>query len=270
MGFFDNLFSAFTGKPAIEAANQNKALFNENYGRGMGQLDTGFAGAKDAYGNAINAYAPLSALAGQFGQGTNMYLNSLGLNGQAGNDAARSAFQTGPGYDFAKQQALEASTRGAAARSGGAVGGNQLTALATLGNNLANQEYGGWQNRLQGLGQQQLLAQNAASGGIAGQYGNLANANMTDATNRVNLGNTTASANANQNNTAAQAQMQGNANMWGFGLNAAKLAMGMPDMSNSSNSLTSMWRSFNPQGQSNPNLDPNAYGMDPWKPKWAY
>ena len=40
-----------------------------------------------------------------------MYMNSLGLNGAAGNQAAVNAFQTGPGYDFQMHQGLNAINR---------------------------------------------------------------------------------------------------------------------------------------------------------------
>ena len=133
---------------AINAANQY-------YGQGAGALE-----------RAAGGYDPYMA-AGTRALGT--YEGSLGLGGDEAQAAARDAFQTGPGYQFAVDEATRNAAR-SANRTGLTFSGNMVDASTRLGQNLANQEYGGWQNRLQGLAGQGLQA----TSGQAGVLGNLA------------------------------------------------------------------------------------------------
>lgn len=96
---------------------------------------------------------------------TDMYYNSLGLNGQEGYDAALGAFQQGPGYQFALDQANQNVLRNNAAM-GGVASGNTATALSDRAQQLQNMEFGNWQNRLQGLD---------VMPAISGKYNSLAN-----------------------------------------------------------------------------------------------
>ena len=112
MGLLDTLFG---GGAETEAADKNRALYNQYGTTGQGYLDTGLTQSTGALNSALGAYAPLSALASKYGQGTDMYMNSLGLNGAAGNTAATNAFQAGPGYQFQMDQGLDAINRQRAA-----------------------------------------------------------------------------------------------------------------------------------------------------------
>lgn len=101
-----------------------------------------------------------------------MYLSSLGLGD--GGAAAQKAFKTGPGYQFRMDQGLQGVDRGASAN--GLLGsGNAAMALNDYAQGVANQEYGGWQDRLGGLAQMGFAAaqgQTARQGRIADlQYG---------------------------------------------------------------------------------------------------
>ena len=118
--------------------------------------------------------------------GLQAYLGSLGIGGAPAIQAARQAFQTSPGYQFALQQGVQGIQRGAAA-TGGIESGAEQKALQRYGTGMAQQEYGGWQGKLAGLagmgqtaaaqaGQQQMQAggQLAQLGyGYAGQLGGL-------------------------------------------------------------------------------------------------
>jgi len=73
--------------------------------------------------NAVNAYTPLSNLGQKYGAGTNLYMDSLGVNGPGGNANATGAFQASPGYNWQRDQAIEATARNAN-RFG--AGGNEL------------------------------------------------------------------------------------------------------------------------------------------------
>src|SRR5712664_978480 len=78
-------FDAFTGASAKEAADKNAALYQQYGTQSLSYLDKGFSGAMPELTNAVNAYTPLSNLGAKYGAGTNMYMNSLGLNGAGGN-----------------------------------------------------------------------------------------------------------------------------------------------------------------------------------------
>jgi hypothetical protein len=85
----------------------------------------------------------------------------LGLNGQDAATKAMSTFQTDPGYGFQVQQGLKAIDQGAAAR-GMLNSGSTVQAEQTFGNNLADQSFGTYINRLSGLASQGLTATNYA------------------------------------------------------------------------------------------------------------
>jgi len=151
----------------------------------LGQAGTQLQGAADAYNPLIQR-----GMAGY-----DMYSNSLGINGPEGNAAARGAFQAGPGYQWQVEQATDAAQR-AANRTGSLYGGNVVDATTRLGSNLANQEYGNWQNRLQPY----MGAAQAATAGRAGQldllaqnYGRMGDVATTAGQGAANLYGTTGS-----------------------------------------------------------------------------
>lgn len=80
------------------------------------------------------------------------------------------AFQASPGYSFAVQQGQQAVDHGAAAR-GMLRSGETIRSEATLGQNLASQEFGNYLNRLNGLSNIGLQA----SGGLVSAYTGQAN-----------------------------------------------------------------------------------------------
>lgn len=147
-------------------------------GKGQGILDQAKTGSLAAlgqargdlntqYGGAIDRLNPW-ADAGKGALG--MYQNSLGLNGANGNAAAVAAFQANPGYQWQVDQATDAVARKASAL--GALGsGNTAAAISDRAQNMANAEYGGWQDRLNGLSNTGLTAANAQSG-YQSQLGN--------------------------------------------------------------------------------------------------
>ncbi len=209
MGIFD----IFTGAPAKEAAEKNAALLQQNKTEGTATLNQGQANSLASLDKAGGYYAPLSA---KYGAGTNLYLDSLGVNGAGGNDRATQAFQAGPGYQYQVNQALDQTNRAAAA-TGGLQGGNTLAALSDRAGNMANQEYGNWQTRLGGL----IAPEFQAVGGQAGAEAGKVPVYQGTANSIAGLGTNTANGVANQNTQAANAQMAANGNMWSFGLQAA-------------------------------------------------
>ena len=171
--FLESLFGAFTGEPAMQAAqrardtltqtygeltanNRNNRAENlgditENYEIGrqaaapfFGQAGQDLQQGYDQSGRLLNQVytQPLQSTAG-------MSANALGLNGPGGNAAATAAFQAGPGYQFALEQGLEGVTRAANAAGMGA-SGNMLREAQTYGQGLANQEYNNWLENVTG------------------------------------------------------------------------------------------------------------------------
>jgi hypothetical protein len=179
MGFLSSLTGSNTGKATIAAAGQNKSLISGLQTTGNNIINTGEDKSAGAINSAVDVYQPWV----DSGTAANsMYSNALGLNGAEGNAAATGAFQAGPGYDFAVDESMRAAER--AASAGGTLSsGNLIAALQDRGNGLANQEYGGWLDRLNGASTTGL----SAAGGQAGQLDNLASLYQSTAGDRLDL-----------------------------------------------------------------------------------
>lgn len=218
-----SIFDVFTGGSAKDAAAANSARLDQLKTEGMGYLNTGKKGALGAIDTAKGYFSPLTDLATKYGKGTDLYLNSLGVNGPQGNEAAVNAFQAGPGFNFALNTGLDALDRRAASRGMLASGNTNLDTLG-FANGLANQEYGNWQNRLAGL--PTLQATGMASTGLAGLEAGKAPVYTNDAAQRVALASGVTGGLNSQATQAANAEMAGSGNLWNFGLNLAKLGTG--------------------------------------------
>jgi len=158
----------------VGGIGQGRYDIAQGAGFGQGYLDQGVGAGREALAGASAAYAPLEQLAGRYRTGADMYSNALGLGGAGGVAAAQDAFHTGPGYNFAVDQGLEAINRRRNA-SGQLVGGNADRDAMTYGQGLANQEYNNWLSRLQGFQPLELAATSGAATGRAGIGRDLAN-----------------------------------------------------------------------------------------------
>lgn len=161
------LFDLFSDKNEQKAADALKAGYNTARDDAYGQIDKGVAGANTDYAKALGLYDGLSE---NFGKGSDMYANALGLNGADGNAAAQGAFTTGPGYQFSLDQALQAVERRAGAQ--GRLGSGQ-TGIDTINtaHGIANQEYGSWLDRLSGYDGKALGAADSKAGIYGGMAG---------------------------------------------------------------------------------------------------
>jgi hypothetical protein len=170
MGFFQDLFG--TGGDASKAAAAKvqglqaaQAYADPLYAQGRTDITTG-------YGNAANLFAPI---VGQAQAGASAYGDITGAAGTAGQDRARALFQTDPGYQFARDEALQATNR--TTGTGGFQGsGNVLTALQDRASGLAQQQYGNYVSRLAPYLGYSLGATTGAAGVDTGQA-NALNAN---------------------------------------------------------------------------------------------
>ena len=203
MGLTDIL----SGNAKKAAKGQINGLIRGSQGASE-QLNLGYNTLKDYAGKAsaeYDAYAP----GAQAGYST--LIDALGLNGADGNTRATTAFQTAPGYEFETAQGMEALERSAASR-GMLASGNNSADLLKYSQGLADQSYGSWLDRLNGLGQTGVgIAQNRAGiqGGI-GQAGSNFRSQLRDLTYKTETG----IGNAN----AQQAQAEGAGILGGISL----------------------------------------------------
>src|SRR6185369_16039350 len=152
----------------------------------LSAVDTGENKAVDAYGNAVDAYTPLSDLATKYGGATSLALDSLGVNGADGTARAQSAFTTSPGYQFAVDEATKAAANRAASL-GIAGSGNTLDEIRNRAQGVAAQDYGNWRNSLLGFLPYEASTTAGAASGKAGVYGNEAGLYSNDAAQRASL-----------------------------------------------------------------------------------
>jgi hypothetical protein len=220
-----SIWDIFTGGSAKDAAAQNAALYQDYQKQGLADLGKAYDPTLAAVQGATAAFNPLSDLGAKYGKATDLYMGALGVNGQAGNQAAQSAFQTGPGFDFAVSDAADRAAREAVAKGIG-LGGNAVQAITDRTSNLYNQEYGNWLNRLQGFVPQEQQAVGQAAAGTAAGKGAEAGFYQTDAQNKVNLRGNVAGGIANSNTAAANAAMQASGNFWNGLMNLGSAAIG--------------------------------------------
>lgn len=211
MGLFSNIFSAFTGKPAEEAANRNRGEYQRYGSDSLSDLDAGLERSIPELDNAIDAYGQLGALGAKYGRGSDAYMDALGVNGPEGSARARTAFTTGPGYDFMVDEATDRAQRAGARFS---PGGNEIDAVTRVASGLAGNEWNAHLGRLGGFVNPELQATSGTASGQAAGYGAKAGAYGADAQSRVNVRGNVAGGIANSNNAEAQAKMNASSQFW--------------------------------------------------------
>jgi hypothetical protein len=221
-GFLDTLFS---GGAEREAADKNRALLAQYGPQAQGYLQQGYDTGTADINKGIAGYDPLSALATKYGAATDMYTNALGLNGPQGNAIASGAFQHNPGYEGAVTAGLDILNRRRAGQGMLNSGNADLDAL-TFGQNLENQQYGSWLDRLSGLNTLGAQTTGQVAAGQMGGYTNLANLASKYAGDQTGVAGNVLSGNVNANNLQASGEAAGAKNLLGAGLSLATLAMG--------------------------------------------
>jgi hypothetical protein len=115
---------------------------------------TNIAGAIGKSGAISNGQSQANALLEPYAAGGTQAFTQqsdlLGLNGQDSADKAMSTFQSSPGYAYQVQQGLRAVDAGAASK-GILASGATIKAEQDRGNQLANQNFGDYYNRLNDL-----------------------------------------------------------------------------------------------------------------------
>lgn len=208
------LSTLFGGGAEKEAAEKNRIAGQVYNDRSMGFLDSGLGKSSGYLNNALDAYLPLSDLAGSYRGASDLYMNALGVNGADAARTAQQSFTNNPGYEGAVDAGLDAINRRRAAGGMLNSGNADLDAL-TFGQNLQNQQYGSWLDRLSGLNQNALSATGAAAAGQAGAYGSLSDLYQQDAQNRIGVTGNLAQTYMGANNQQAAGQASGARNLLG-------------------------------------------------------
>lgn len=134
--------------------NQNNDIYNNAYNKASGLIGAAYDKADSAAQSSKSQWQPFYDTGVQ---ANNAYADAMGLNGAEGRVRASQSFQTGPGYEFARSQGLDAIQRSAAAR-GGLASGNTSVDLMKYANGLASQTYDNWLNQFSPLMQNGVQA----------------------------------------------------------------------------------------------------------------
>ena len=182
-----------SARKALEEANRVAGInINKGYDTALGALDTGQQALESGYGAAKDTKTRIAGQMGDVAQqgfnaqsdmwtpwtvpGLNAYQNmDTLLNDPNGYNTILQKYQSSPQFQFQLKQATDAVQRSAAA-TGNRLGGAQLAALSGRANDVANQSFNGWLDRLQQMAQTGFNAQ----------------ANLSQAQNNLTAGRTNA------------------------------------------------------------------------------
>jgi len=169
-----------SARKALEEANRVAGInVNQGYDTALGALDTGQQALESGYGAAKDTKERISGQMGDVAQqgfnaqsdmwtpwtvpGLNAYKNmDTLLNDPNGYNTILQKYQSSPQFQFQLKQATDAVQRSAAA-TGNRLGGAQLAALSGRANDVANQSFNGWLDRLQQMAQTGFNAQSNLS-----------------------------------------------------------------------------------------------------------
>ena len=200
MGFFSSLLGKDSANAAQQLGYRNRDQINSSYADANGQAKTG-------YDDSMGYYKPY-AEAGHRGQ--TAYENTLGLNGQqARQQQFREGYEQDPALQYRQQQNQTAMTnllRKYNASGQGVNSGAALYGAGRLQNEQFNTDWGNYQNRLQGMGQQGFQAAGQQAGLTSGYYNGLAD-------RAVGRGSALTQSDTNATMAASNARMQGMNNL---------------------------------------------------------
>ena len=169
-----------SARKALEEANRVAGInINQGYDTALGALDTGQKALESGYGAAKDTKTQIAGQMGDVAQqgfnaqsdmwtpwtvpGLNAYKNmDTLLNDPNGYNTILQKYQSSPQFQFQLKQATDAVQRSAAA-TGNRLGGAQLSALSGRANDVANQSFNGWLDRLQQMAQTGFNAQSNLS-----------------------------------------------------------------------------------------------------------
>lgn len=216
LGFLGDLLGLNAGNATKDAAGQNKSLIKKYDAQGNAIIDQGSAEAGGYLQQVAGLYDNQIDRATQ---GTALYDDALGLNGAEGSGRATSAFQTNPGYEFQRDQGLQALDRRASS-AGSFRSGNADIDTMTYATGLADQSYGDWLTRLGGYEN----TMNTALAGKTGGLNNLANLATGTAGQKLGLAGEVTSNLMGSNNQYAEGEEANKKGIAGLGGNLLGMA----------------------------------------------
>lgn len=210
-----NPLSVFTGDIQKQAADQKVAGLQQGYG----DLSALFGQGRDALSNnymeAIKQWQNLQP--GAMG-GYNAYGDATGANGPEGLARAAAQYRALPGYASLAQEAATNAARAGVA--GGQATGNTLQGITDRTNDVFQRGFGDYAQRLAPW----LNEANAVAGGIGGTYTGLGQGLNQSFTGQGQAAFGTGKGIGEANAEGTMGQLTGLQNLWGLGMNAAKLA----------------------------------------------
>lgn len=162
-----SIFDIFSDRPAKDAAAAQTAGLNKGYDLASSGINSAIGSLNSNYTSALQPYLQNYSTANG---GVDALKNLLGLNGQAGSDAAMKSLEATPGFQFQQKQG-NASINAAEAASGNNFSGKQLIDLSNYNQGLAGTTYQNAVNNLMPF----LSSSNSNAGGIANIYAGLGN-----------------------------------------------------------------------------------------------
>jgi hypothetical protein len=221
MGFWQDITGQTQADAYRQAAQEQAQGLQTAFTQQQPYYQSTLDALKTGYGGAINAFQPGYNLGVV---GSQAYADATGANGPAGQARALAQFQTDPGYEFQKSQALQQADR-LNSQYGNLGSGNQVYADMQLANNLANQSYGQYVSRLAPFLGYSTTTAGQYGGAQIGQGTDLANAYGAEGNLQYNT--TTGAANALAAGTtgAANAQAAASGGLLNAGLKVAGLAL---------------------------------------------
>ena len=187
MSFFADFFGKSQQRDISNANQQANASLAQGYNDAKST-------AQQYSDQALSYYQPYEET-GRKGMG--LYADSLGINGAAGGQNALMAYQAGrnPHLSYEQDMAQRGMDRSANAR-GMLNSGTNALAVARARQQMGYQDYSGWQDRLQGVGNQGFQAANAMANNRNALGNYLADLSsgygQQRAGNAINYGNATA------------------------------------------------------------------------------
>lgn len=201
-----SIFDIFSDQPAKDAAAAQTAGLNKGYDLASGNINQAIGSLNTNYTSALQ---PFMTNFSNANAGVDQLKNLLGLNGQAGNDAAMKSLEATPGYKFQLQQGNNA-INAAASANGTLASGKQLVDLSNYNQGLASTTYQNAVNNLQPF----LSSATSNAGGIASVYTGLGNATAGQYDKLADLGWSKETGIGNANANADLAAYNASGNFW--------------------------------------------------------
>lgn len=221
-GFLDTLFG---GGAEADAANRDRALAQQYQQQAQGALQTGYTTGTGALNQGVAAFQPLANLGATYSSGAPTLMAAQGVGTPDQIAAAKSAFQSSPGFSAMLDNAAQAVARQRAIGGMGASGNADIDAMMAAAG-LTSSQYQNFIKNLQTTGQMGIGATGAAATGQAGQYDALANLAKGYGEDVTGVAGNVMGTDVGASNLQAAGEAAGAKNLLGAGLSLATLGLG--------------------------------------------